>query len=80
MFGFATGSDTDRLQAPRFEIQKCSPNRFKIYQPEKGQDPCMNPCIFTCIWLNFMVNVSKYTSPMDPMGNCTWWRKWVLSN
>ena len=28
--------------------------------------------IFTDIWLIFMVNVGKYTSPMDPMGyiNC----------
>ena len=25
--------------------------------------------IFTYIWLIFMVNVGKYTSPMDPMGN-----------
>ena len=25
--------------------------------------------IFTYIWLNFMVNVVEYTSPMDPMGN-----------
>ena len=24
--------------------------------------------IFTYIWLIFMVNVGKYTSPMDPMG------------
>ena len=24
--------------------------------------------IFTYIWLIFMVNVAKYTSPMDPMG------------
>ena len=24
--------------------------------------------IFTCIWLICMVNVGKYTSPMDPMG------------
>ena len=23
--------------------------------------------IFTYIWLIFMVNVAKYTSPMDPM-------------
>ena len=25
--------------------------------------------IFTYIWLIFMVNVGKYTSPMDAMGN-----------
>ena len=25
--------------------------------------------IFAYIWLIFMVNVGKYTSPMDPMGN-----------
>ncbi len=25
--------------------------------------------IFTYIWLICMVNVGKYTSPMDPMGN-----------
>ena len=25
--------------------------------------------IFTYIWLIFMINVGKYTSPMDPMGN-----------
>ena len=24
--------------------------------------------IFTYIWLKFMVDVGKYTSPMDPMG------------
>ena len=24
--------------------------------------------IFTYLWLIFMVNVAKYTSPMDPMG------------
>ena len=24
--------------------------------------------IFTYIWLSLMVNVGKYTSPMDPMG------------
>ena len=24
--------------------------------------------MFTYIWLIFMVNVGKYTSPMDPMG------------
>ena len=24
--------------------------------------------IFTYIWLKFMVNVGKYTSPMDPLG------------
>ena len=24
--------------------------------------------IFTYIWLLFMVNAGKYTSPMDPMG------------
>ena len=24
--------------------------------------------MFTYIWLIFMVNVAKYTSPMDPMG------------
>ena len=30
--------------------------------------------IFTYIWLNFMVNVGKYTSPMDPLGtpSITW--------
>ena len=31
--------------------------------------------IFTYIWLIFMVNVGKYTSPMDPMGLQTW-GKW----
>ena len=25
--------------------------------------------IFTYIWLIFMVDVARYTSPMDPMGN-----------
>ena len=29
----------------------------------------MYVAIFTYIWLNFMVNVVEYTSPMDPMGN-----------
>ena len=28
--------------------------------------------IFTYIWLIFMVNVGKYTSPMDPMGMKNW--------
>ena len=28
--------------------------------------------IFTYIWLMFMVNVGKYTSPMDPMGMGNW--------
>ena len=29
--------------------------------------------IFTYIWLIFMVNVGKYTSPMDPMGKGYLW-------
>ena len=30
--------------------------------------------IFTYIWLIYIVNVGKYTSPMDPMG--TFQEKW----
>ena len=46
---------------------------YLVYLPSIDPINCMVylPSIFTCIQLIFMVDVSEYTSPMDPMGLST---------
>ena len=46
-------------------------NLYSKHSYQKKEVPCKKGSmhgIFTYIWLKCMVNVGKYTSPMDPMG------------
>ena len=62
--------ETNSGDTPIFRFYDFWDNKYLFSTNEKFR---LNPIgsmygIFTYIWLIFLVNVGKYTSPMDPMG------------